>query len=44
MTHRIAALRNPRLYRDTFGALFFGLHRVAMQRLSGGQAITIKGT
>ena len=31
--HPIAATRDGRWYRDTFGAPFFGLHRMALQRL-----------
>ncbi len=33
--HRIAATRDGRWYRDTFGAPFFGLHRMGLQRLLG---------
>ena len=31
--HRIAATRDGRWYRETFGAPFFGLHRMDLQRL-----------
>jgi len=33
--HPIAATRDGQWYRDTFGAPFFGLHRMALQRLLG---------
>ena len=33
--HPIAATRDGQWYRDNFGAPFFGLHRMALQRLLG---------
>jgi hypothetical protein len=32
----VAASRDSRWYRETFGAPFYGLHRVALQRLLAG--------